>query len=81
MVIKVKSSMEGGHIVDRIFMGPDKDHLELSGILNYSVDNEKEQWIAFSNIMHDGVLSPINNGDTEVIFEGRPEVFEYLDSQ
>ena len=43
MIIKLRSERRGAHVHERVFVGPDTDHLALAGVLIFDLG----QWQAF----------------------------------
>ncbi len=78
MIVKLKSERKGGHVHERVFVGPDEGHLALAGKLVFDIG----QWQAFgaalllgASKMH-GNVKVLTEGDEQVVggFDDIPEV-------
>ena len=49
MTFKLKSTIQGGHVSVQLFVGPDEDHLALSGTLNFRL-GEYQLFIAMMEL-------------------------------
>lgn len=68
MVIKIKSERKGEQVYDRIFVGPDEEHLALTGILVLYIG----EWQEFGAALLLGAKQM--HGRVQVILEGDDEV-------
>lgn len=64
MIIKLKSELLGNHIHERVFVGPDEDHLALAGMLTFHVG----EWQLFGAALLLG--ADCTKGHLRVITEG-----------
>lgn len=69
MIIKLRSELRGNHVHERVFVGPDADHLALAGKLVFHVG----EWQSFGAVLLLGAdqtrerINVITEGDEEVI--------------
>jgi hypothetical protein len=80
MVIKLRSERKGGHVHERVFVGPDEGHLALAGTLVLDVGQWQELGAALllgAGRMH-GRVKVLLEGDRQVVggFDEIPEVTE-----
>ena len=68
MIIKLRSERRGAHVHERVFVGPDTDHLALAGVLIFDVG----EWQAFGAALGLGALQM--RGQVRIVFEGDEEV-------
>jgi len=68
MIVKLSSELKGNRVHERVFVGPDKDHLALAGRLVF----EMGQWQLFGAAL--GLGAERTQGRLEVILEGDKEV-------
>jgi hypothetical protein len=72
-VVKLVSERHGEHVHDRVFIGPDVDHLALAGRLVFDVG----QWQEFGAALLLG--SRHMKGRMQVLLEGDEEVADHED--
>ena len=71
MIIKIYSELEGEHVHDRVFVGPDEDHLALAGTLAFRMG----EWQSFGAALLLGAermrgrVKVICKGDDRVVLE------------
>jgi hypothetical protein len=63
MIIKVISETLGGHVHERVFVGPDRDHLALAGELVFG----EEEAIRFEGLL--ALAASASHGAHQFIFE------------
>ncbi len=68
MIVKLKSERRGNHVHERVFVGPDPDHLALAGTLVFGVG----QWQAFGAAL--GLGATQMHGNLVVLYEGDKQV-------
>ena len=68
MIIKLRSERRGAHVHERVFVGPDTDHLALAGVLIFDLG----QWQAFGAAL--GLGASRMHGQVKIVFEGSEEV-------
>lgn len=68
MIIKLRSERRGAHVHERVFVGPDVDHLALAGVLVFDIG----QWQTFGAAIGLGVTRM--HGQVMVLYEGDAEV-------
>jgi len=68
MIIKLRSERRGAHVHERVFVGPDSDHLALAGVLIFNVG----EWQAFGAAL--GLGASQMHGQVRVLFEGDEQV-------
>ena len=68
MIIKLRSERRGAHVHERVFVGPDSDHLALAGVLIFNVG----EWQAFGAAL--GLGASQTHGQVKVVFEGDEQV-------
>mgnify|MGYP001578872877 CR=1 FL=1 len=68
MIIKLRSERRGHHVHERVFVGPDVDHLALAGVLILDVG----QWQEFGAAL--GLGAARMRGNVTVIHEGSEAV-------
>ena len=64
MIVKLRSERRGAHVHERVFVGPDTDHLALAGVLIFDVG----EWQAFGAAL--GLGASQMHGQIRVVFEG-----------
>ncbi|MDP3937583.1 MAG: hypothetical protein Q8R92_05540 [Deltaproteobacteria bacterium] len=68
MIIKLRSERRGPHVHDRVFVGPDADHLALAGVLVFDIGQSQEFGAALL------LGGEEMNGNVTVLFEEDPMV-------
>ena len=83
LLIKIRSRIEGGHIVDTIFLGPyyaQSDTLQNAGELRYAIPGQVWQWKLFARCVWAGCMNRRMAPFLVLQVEGDQEVKDQLDA-